>query len=152
MCAHAVELCLISYLLRLFLLEYDLSNIQFILKLVKHILLSLQLSLHVIHELLERLFHLSTLKPVLLHYLTYLLLQLPLLPLAFLLRLAYLLVQPPYLLCELLVQGVFDLRDLIRMVENQLFLLFKGLFHEIVIAFVTGVHTEFHFVVNSRMV
>ena len=79
-------------------------------------------------------------------------LQVALLPLPLVLQLAYLLIQPPSLLLKLLIEGVFELRDLIRMVEIELFLLLKGLFDVIIVAFLTGVAAEFHLVVDFGMV
>jgi hypothetical protein len=37
-------------------------------------------------------------------------------------------------------------------VESELFLLFNGLFDEIIIAFLAGIRTEFHFIIDFGMV
>ena len=79
-------------------------------------------------------------------------LQVALLPLPLVLQLAYLLIQLPYLLLKLLIEGVFELRDLIRMVEIELFLFLKGLLDEVIVAFLTAVAAELHLVVDFGMV
>ena len=134
------------------MLQYHLSNVKFILQLVDHILFGIEFALHVIHELLEGLLHLSIFKSILLYNFIDLMLQVALLPLPLVLQLAYLLIQLPYLLLKLLIEGVFELRDLIRMVEIELFLFLKGLLDEVIVAFLTAVAAELHLVVDFGMV